>query len=122
MDRLKVNEGWQERFKVLGSRPVAQVQVELVDEVSALLTSGERVVIAQLLAVVGRTAERLVLGMLKGMIKYAQQERPVDEWLELLEDEVVDTCNYVALLGAARRVERCREGAYGSTCGSVRPT
>lgn len=99
-----INEGWEERFEVLGSVDYFGADVYCHShELKMLgLTGSELARLQYKLSLVESLAVRLATGMLKGVLKYNTDDLTPEEWTEHIFSESADLLNYLALFEASK--------------------
>lgn len=87
----------EQRIEVLAQPRNIEISIHITDAVAELLTSKERNRLYPKLEMVKQLAAKMAAAMVKGTIKYTENEdeKSLRSWLEHLQSELIDGSLYV---------------------------
>ena len=109
MGTSDANENWQERGKVLCDPEHWAVMVGCGQAISDGLTESEKKRLEPKVDMVIEATRIMLAGMVKGTIKYPNDDYTIDRWMSHLVGEGMDQANYQILLATAWKKLRASE-------------
>ncbi len=91
-------EEWEEKAKALAKPEHFAVFIEVSDDVLNHLSTEEKNRLHWKLELVAFAARALAAGMLKGTIKYPNDQYGVERWMKHIMSEGADFFNYIILM------------------------